>query len=127
MSARKMSRDEIAWREDYQQELLRASRKARASAQARRDEEQICTEILEDKDRLDAIVKIARAMARYDALQQAARDVCMYCGGRALGFGEPLGPNGAGNWTHASARSTGRPVLCLASSIYSRMRYERAN
>lgn len=56
------------------------------------------------------------------------RDVCMYCGGRALGYRRvPDGPNEAGNWTHqytTTQRSQDR-VLCEASAIFARERFEQ--
>lgn len=57
------------------------------------------------------------------------RDVCKYCGLRALGYERfPDGPNEAGNWTHQhrdSLRLEDR-VLCAASAIFTREHfYER--
>jgi hypothetical protein len=55
------------------------------------------------------------------------RDVCMYCGGRALGYERaPVGPNSAGNWVHsATAAVFKNSVLCVASSIFARENYEQ--
>lgn len=51
------------------------------------------------------------------------RDVCMYCGGRALGYNRiPDGPNSSGNYTHRSQTTT-HEVLCVASSIFARERF----
>ena len=58
------------------------------------------------------------------------QDVCMYCGGRALGYKRiPDGPNEAGNWTHqyTATMRTGDRVLCQASAIFARENYERRN
>ncbi len=56
---------------------------------------------------------------------EAARDVCPYCGGRAMGY-EPVaaGPNEAGNWYHPDESDPTRSVLCLATAIYARRRFE---
>jgi hypothetical protein len=57
------------------------------------------------------------------------RDVCMYCGGRALGYNRiPDGPNEAGNWTHKSTTSEREEhrVLCHASAILARENFERS-
>lgn len=49
------------------------------------------------------------------------QDVCMYCGGRALGYSQkPTGPNEAGNWIHPSNTQQQDSVLCRASSIFAR-------
>lgn len=68
--------------------------------------------------------------ARQVERELCKRDVCMYCGGRALGYKHtPNGPNEAGNWTHQSAQDNDmqQNVLCVASSIFSRERFEIAH
>jgi hypothetical protein len=66
--------------------------------------------------------------ARQKERELCKRDVCMYCGGRALGYKRtPDGPNESGNWTHqytTTMRSNDR-VLCVASSIFARESFER--
>ena len=63
--------------------------------------------------------------ARTQAFEEAAREVCMWCGSRALVDGKPSpkisGPNEAGNYTH---QSHGAPVLCAATSIHSLIHWE---
>ena len=66
--------------------------------------------------------------ARQRERELCKRDVCIYCDGREPGYKRtPDGPNDAGNWTHlytATKRSNDR-VLCQASSIFARERFER--
>ena len=73
---------------------------------------------------------------REQALRDACGDVCMYCGHRAPGYTDAEGPNAAGNYVHADMIvSTSvypeslerRRVLCVASSIWQRIAYERRN
>jgi len=54
------------------------------------------------------------------------RDVCMYCGGRAIGYARiPEGPNEAGNWVHEYRLNKLRDgVLCKASAIFNRVHWE---
>lgn len=63
--------------------------------------------------------------ARDEQREKDARDVCMYCGGRAPQY-ERLaeGPNEAGNYTHAAKKGDAAAfrVLCHASAIYVRKR-----
>lgn len=63
---------------------------------------------------------------RERALRDACQDVCMYCGKRALGYGEAEGPNDAGNHIHrdTSVTTKERTVLCMASAIWHRIRWE---
>lgn len=58
--------------------------------------------------------------------QKCKEDVCMYCGGRAPTHErKPVGPNAAGNWTHVTKKGADYgTVLCLASAIFSRERFE---
>lgn len=104
-------------------------------AQARERLEQLCNELsfLENvKQRradlrlvLDALAEAERERLR--ALNDAACDVCMWCGSRALADGKPSpqvnGPNEAGNYTHSG--DGGRSILCVATSIHSRIRWEK--
>lgn len=53
---------------------------------------------------------------RQDALVDAAKDICPYCGGRAPA-GVLRGPNESGNFTHGAA-------ICAASAIWSRIAME---
>ena len=63
---------------------------------------------------------------RKDERRKCMEDVCMFCGGRAIGYKRvPDGPNEAGNYTHqytATMRTEDR-VLCVASSIMVRERF----
>ena len=66
-----------------------------------------------------AVVNIERELCK--------RDVCAYCGGRALGYHRiPEGPNEAGNYVHLSKSHpvTYDPVLCRATAIFARERFE---
>lgn len=71
------------------------------------------------------VIRVAAASARKAALEEACLAVCMYCGKRAPGFGPPIGPNAAYNWSHArpdyqmanGKRRDGGVVLCAASAI----------
>lgn len=76
----------------------------------------------------DALTAFAtvRKEARKAALLQAAKDVCMYCSGNATGYESALGPNAAGNYTHCAKNMRDKTVLCEASSIYARLRFEAA-
>ena len=69
-----------------------------------------------------------RMMTKLEIRLEAARDVCMYCGGRApLYASKAVGPNEAGNYVHKSAPGRGlgeRVRLCDASSIHSRIAAE---
>ena len=56
--------------------------------------------------------------------EQCTRDVCMYCDKRARGYGPAKGPNIAGNWVHCSNDGCSSDVLCFASGIFARARYE---
>jgi len=63
---------------------------------------------------------------RSEERELCKRDVCMYCGGRALGYERiPEGPNDAGNYVHRSKmdRRENDIVLCQASAIFSRERF----
>jgi len=56
------------------------------------------------------------------------QDVCLYCGGRALGYKRiPDGPNEADNWTHqyTGTMRTEDRVLCIASAIFAHENFER--
>ncbi len=56
------------------------------------------------------------------ALLQAARDICPYCGGRAVAFFSSAdGPNEARNFTHQHRIDGYAAALCKASAIYSRL------
>ena len=72
--------------------------------------------------RLEAIIAAVLADAERREAERCAKDVCMYCGGRALGYSPVIGPNQAGNYIHATPKATGKDVLCRASGIYSRLR-----
>jgi hypothetical protein len=62
----------------------------------------------------------------YEAVRKERRrcinDVCPECAGHACGWEPAEGPNEAGNYTHSKPGH--EPVLCAASSIFSRERYE---
>lgn len=71
-------------------------------------------------------VEEKRERERERALIDACKDVCMYCGKRALGYGEAEGPNSSGNYIHRDTMVTTelRTVLCTASAIWQRIRWE---
>lgn len=52
-----------------------------------------------------------------EVLRQAAMDVCMYCGDRAIGYGPACGPNEARNYWHGNGAQI---VLCAATAIHHR-------
>lgn len=64
---------------------------------------------------------------RLKALNDAARDVCMYCGNRAPQYNQNTvhGPSGSGNWVHTMVGGGGKPKLCVASSIFNRIQFEQ--
>lgn len=70
-----------------------------------------------------AFIAEDRARARREALELACRDVCTYCGSRAIGYDPAEGPNEARNWTHTNpAYKRGEAtVLCHASAIHARL------
>lgn len=81
----------------------------------------------------DREVRWALRYGHINGLSEAARDVCMYCGGRAPGWKPAEGPNSAGNWIHHKADTNERPsdvkrdpVLCAASSVHARLNYLRS-
>jgi hypothetical protein len=59
-------------------------------------------------------------------------DVCCYCAGHCPPYHrKPEGPNDAGNWEHRSknskyGESTRDRVMCKASAIFARARFEDA-
>ena len=60
--------------------------------------------------------------------ERCKRDVCMYCGGRAIGYNRiPDGPNEAGNWTHqyTTTMRTQDRALCVASAIFAREAFNK--
>ena len=59
------------------------------------------------------------AAARADERKKCARDVCMYCGQRAIGYAAATGPNEAGNYVHHPIGG-GAPMLCRAAAILAR-------
>lgn len=83
------------------------------------------------QEEMDRERKWALRYGHMNGLVEAARDVCMYCGGRAPGWKLAEGPNSAGNWTHhrqeyerpSDAKSA--PVLCAASSVHARLAFLR--
>ena len=77
------------------------------------------------EEKMLALLAFVRAQ-QVKELREAAKDVCMYCGGRALGKRTVSGPNQAGNYIHADPSTTGRDALCMASAIYSRLVYLEA-
>lgn len=72
--------------------------------------------------------KKAYALGVESARLEAMRDVCMYCGGRAPQWHTEVSgkPNSAGNYVHIS-REGDSIVLCEATSIQSRINYEKYN
>lgn len=65
---------------------------------------------------------------RLKAFNDAAKDVCMYCGNRTPTHNaNPVhGPSGSGNWIHIR-KDCGKTVLCIASAIFSRIEFENAD
>ena len=64
---------------------------------------------------------------RRAALLEAAQQVCMHCGKRAIGLQVGVnGPNAAGNYVHNPPEDSRvkESVLCSATSIWSLIRYE---
>ena len=56
--------------------------------------------------------------------ERCAEDVCVYCGGRAPGWGQAIPTqNETGNWIH---QKQGVQVLCKATPIWNRDAYEKA-
>lgn len=67
-----------------------------------------------------------------DLLQQerdrCKKDVCDACGGRALQWEQRVvGPNDAGNYVHLYRGQPQRSMLCVASSIFARDRFDKAH
>jgi hypothetical protein len=78
--------------------------------------------IMNDVSATDGATDVARQI-----LEQAAADVCMYCGDRAVGWEAANGPNSAGNWIHANLNySPPQVVLCAASAIHVRKHFSGA-
>ena len=71
---------------------------------------------------LEQAIATALADGRRREAEQCAKDVCMDCGGRALGYLPVSGPNQAGNHVRENNRVTGDHVICRASGIYSRLK-----
>ncbi len=74
-----------------------------------------------------AIFRAAMAEAYRVGLEDATKDVCSYCAGRALPDDKAAhvvhGPNEARNYTHRRTVGDGwAEVLCDASAIHSRIR-----
>ena len=65
---------------------------------------------------------------RLKALNDAAKDVCMYCGGRAPQYNRnPVhDPSGSGNWVH-TVSGGGKPELCAATAIFNRINFGSAS
>ena len=64
---------------------------------------------------------------RRAALLEAAQQVCMHCGKRAIGLQVGVnGPNAAGNYVHNPPEDSRvkESALCSATSIWSLIRYE---
>lgn len=80
---------------------------------------QLCKEA--EEECIDTIMHALADAERQEA-ERCAKDVCMYCGGRALGYLPVSGPNQAGNHVHENSKVTGDHVLCRASGIYSRLK-----
>ena len=73
--------------------------------------------------------EIAEALTatRRAALLEAAQQVCMHCGKRAIGLQVGVtGPNVAGNYVHNPPEDSRvkESALCSATSIWSLIRYE---
>lgn len=90
---------------------------AQAVEQEARLEERI---ILRQALLSDLVAAEIRRDERRKTLLASCRDICMYCGGRALGYTlRPDGPNSAGNFIHASFKY--QPIMCVASALWSRL------
>jgi hypothetical protein len=89
-------------------------------------QEQECMEALEEIAGLfsmvgtpeDVVARVRRSLDE-EALLCAA-DVCMYCGGSAVGYGPATGPNSARDWVHFAADRPDIVGLCRASGIWAR-------
>lgn len=67
------------------------------------------------------------AIARRQALQQAARDVCPYCDGQFESFNcIPAGPNKFEQWNHTDKDGGSIRRYCIATGIYKRLAAESA-
>lgn len=76
---------------------------------------------------VDAFEERAYQRGRRAALLEAAQQVCMHCGKRAIGLQVGVnGPNAAGNYVHNPPEDSRvkESVLCSATSIWSLIRYE---
>lgn len=76
---------------------------------------------------VDAFEERAYQRGRRAALLEAAQQVCMHCGKRAIGLQVGVnGPNAAGNYVHNPSEDSWvkESVLCSATSIWSLIRYE---
>ena len=75
----------------------------------------------------DKLKDVYQDIRQYER-DKCKKDVCMYCGGRALGYNRtPTGPNDAGNWIHTSNGAASRDhVMCEASAILAREKWEKS-
>jgi len=76
---------------------------------------------------VDAFEERAYQRGRRAALLEAAQQVCMHCGKRAIGLQVGVtGPNAAGNYVHNPPEDSRvkESALCSATSIWSLIRYE---
>ena len=75
---------------------------------------------------IDAVLPWVKETRRA-ALLEAAQQVCMHCGKRAIGLQVGVtGPNAAGNYVHNPPEDSRvkESALCSATSIWSLIRYE---
>jgi len=78
------------------------------------------------------IEAIRDALTRAEKIKQVERDkckqdVCPYCSGMALQYKRSVeGPNSAGNYTHSHKEEGFNPVLCKASSIFAREKWDQS-
>ena len=74
-----------------------------------------------------AAIRLYAQGTRRAALLEAAQQVCMHCGKRAIGLQVGVtGPNAAGNYVHNPPEDSRvkESALCSATSIWSLIRYE---
>lgn len=79
---------------------------------------------------VEADIEIAVTLAVRKERDKCKQDACCYCAGHCPPYHRtPAGPNDAGNWVHLGKIGPGSqldPVLCMASAIFAREKFELA-